>query len=152
MIGHLYFYLARRQYSRVIVSRAKAQGFTASGWTPMAELVATDEFKRVGAYFHDFFWTGRHVVFHLHPTPLSPLPMLMGFRTFVDGLSWRPDLGSLLLSGAAARGCAPVRAGETAWDSSGSSANAFRSSFTSSEFSLGDNMEVPAAYSAERAL
>jgi all-trans-8'-apo-beta-carotenal 15,15'-oxygenase len=50
-----------------------------------------------GDYFHDFFWTGRHVVFHLHPTPLAPLPMLMGFRTYVDSLSWRPDLGSLLL-------------------------------------------------------
>jgi Retinal pigment epithelial membrane protein len=31
------------------------------------------------------------------PLPLSPLPMLMGFRTYVDSLSWRPDLGSLLL-------------------------------------------------------
>ena len=50
-----------------------------------------------GDYFHDFFWTGRHVVFHLHPTALSPLPMLMGFRTYLDSLSWRPDLGSLLV-------------------------------------------------------
>jgi all-trans-8'-apo-beta-carotenal 15,15'-oxygenase len=50
-----------------------------------------------GDYFHDFFWTGRHVMYHLHPTPLSPLPMLMGLRTYVESLSWRPDLGSLLV-------------------------------------------------------
>ena len=50
-----------------------------------------------GDYFHDFFWSGRHVVFHLHPTPLAPPPMLMGFRTYADSLSWRPQLGSLLL-------------------------------------------------------
>lgn len=61
-----------------------------------------------GDYFHDFFWSGRHVVFHLHPTPLAPLPMLMGFRTYLDSLSWRPDLGSLLLVVDPAGGAAPI--------------------------------------------
>ena len=59
-------------------------------------------------YFHDFFWTGRHAVFHLQPTPLSPLPMLMGFRTYVDSLSWRPDLGSLLLVVDPSGGAEPI--------------------------------------------
>lgn len=40
----------------LIVPRAKAEGFTASGWAPMAELVATDEFKRVGAYLEVMNW------------------------------------------------------------------------------------------------
>jgi all-trans-8'-apo-beta-carotenal 15,15'-oxygenase len=48
-------------------------------------------------YFHDFFWAGRYVVFHLHPAILSPLPMLVGQRSFADSLSWRPERGSLLL-------------------------------------------------------
>jgi all-trans-8'-apo-beta-carotenal 15,15'-oxygenase len=62
-----------------------------------------------GDYFHDFFWTGRHVVFHLQPTPLAPVPMLLGMRTYVDSLSWRPDLGSVLLVVDPSGAEAPVR-------------------------------------------
>jgi all-trans-8'-apo-beta-carotenal 15,15'-oxygenase len=48
-------------------------------------------------YYHDFFWTGREVVFHLQPAFLSPVPVLLGTRTFVDSLSWRPEQGGKLL-------------------------------------------------------
>jgi all-trans-8'-apo-beta-carotenal 15,15'-oxygenase len=51
---------------------------------------------RGSAYFHDFFWADPYVVFHLQPALLSPLPMLVGLRTFADSLQWRPEMGSLL--------------------------------------------------------
>ena len=59
--------------------------------------VATPNPRSGYTYFHDFFWTGREVVFHLQPAFLSPIPLLLGTRTFVDSLSWRPDQGGLLL-------------------------------------------------------
>jgi limonene-1,2-epoxide hydrolase len=40
-----------------IVPLAKAAGFGATGWAAMAELVATDEFKRVGAYLEVMNWS-----------------------------------------------------------------------------------------------
>jgi all-trans-8'-apo-beta-carotenal 15,15'-oxygenase len=51
---------------------------------------------RGSAYFHDFFWADPYVVFHLQPALLSPLPMLIGERTYADSLQWRPDQGSIL--------------------------------------------------------
>jgi all-trans-8'-apo-beta-carotenal 15,15'-oxygenase len=51
---------------------------------------------RGSAYFHDFFWADPYVVFHLQPALLSPLPMLVGLRTFADSIQWRPEQGSLL--------------------------------------------------------
>ena len=51
---------------------------------------------RGSSYFHDFFWADPYVVFHLQPALLSPLPMLIGERTFAESLQWRPEQGSLL--------------------------------------------------------
>ncbi|PMS38132.1 all-trans-8'-apo-beta-carotenal 15,15'-oxygenase [Trinickia symbiotica] len=48
------------------------------------------------AYFHDFFWADPYAVFHLQPAMLSPLPMLIGTRTFAESLEWRPEEGSML--------------------------------------------------------
>jgi all-trans-8'-apo-beta-carotenal 15,15'-oxygenase len=47
-------------------------------------------------YFHDYFWADPYVVFHLHPAPLSPLPMLAGLRPFADCLDWKPAQGGLI--------------------------------------------------------
>lgn len=49
------------------------------------------------AYFHDFFWASPYAVFHLQPALLSPLPMLLGLRSFTDSLRWTPSAGSLLV-------------------------------------------------------
>ncbi len=50
-------------------------------------------------YFHDVFWTGRRVVFHLQPAlfPQLPLGLLTGASTYADSLDWRPEAGSVLL-------------------------------------------------------
>jgi all-trans-8'-apo-beta-carotenal 15,15'-oxygenase len=48
-------------------------------------------------YLHDFFATDRHVIVNFHPLVLSPLPMLLGWRSFTDSLSWRPELGNVVV-------------------------------------------------------
>ena len=55
------------------------------------------ESPRSEAYFHDFFWARPYAVFHLQPALLSPLPMVLGFRSYTDSLTWRPETGSLLV-------------------------------------------------------
>lgn len=39
-----------------LVGEAKAPGFTVEGWTPLAQLVAVDEFERVGAFKEVMNW------------------------------------------------------------------------------------------------
>jgi all-trans-8'-apo-beta-carotenal 15,15'-oxygenase len=59
--------------------------------------VAVPNPRRGYTYYHDFFWTGREAVFHLQPAFLSPIPLLLGTRTFVDSLRWQPEQGGMLL-------------------------------------------------------
>ena len=48
-------------------------------------------------YLHDFFLTENHVVFLLHPVEFSPLRFLLGLRSFIDSLSWKPERGNLVM-------------------------------------------------------
>lgn len=45
------------QYCDLIEQRAMAAGSSASDWEPLAELVAVDEFERVGAYQEVMTWS-----------------------------------------------------------------------------------------------
>ena len=42
---------------RDVVDQAKQPGFTTAGWAPLAELVATDEFVRVGNFRERVSWS-----------------------------------------------------------------------------------------------
>ncbi|MGE0483694.1 MAG: carotenoid oxygenase family protein [Gammaproteobacteria bacterium] len=48
-------------------------------------------------YLHDFFVSERYVVFLVHALDFAPLGMLAGLRSFIDSLSWRPELGNLAI-------------------------------------------------------
>ncbi|MGB8364561.1 MAG: hypothetical protein ACLQUZ_04550 [Rhizomicrobium sp.] len=45
------------QYCEMIESRATAAGSSAADWEPLTELVAVDEFERVGAYQEVMTWS-----------------------------------------------------------------------------------------------
>ena len=49
------------------------------------------------AYFHDFFWAAPYAVFLLQPALLSPVPMVLGLRSYTDSLRWTPPAGGLLV-------------------------------------------------------
>ncbi len=48
-------------------------------------------------YIHDFFATERHVIVSLHPLETSPIGLLAGLESFTETLSWRPELGNVLV-------------------------------------------------------
>lgn len=48
-------------------------------------------------YLHDWFVAGRHVLLSLHPLEVAVWGPLLGIRSILDSLRWRPEQGNLLL-------------------------------------------------------
>jgi all-trans-8'-apo-beta-carotenal 15,15'-oxygenase len=48
-------------------------------------------------YLHDWFVGSRHVLLSLHPLELEVWGPLLGIRSILDSLRWRPEQGNLLL-------------------------------------------------------
>lgn len=48
-------------------------------------------------YMHDFIVSDRHILVHLHPAAISPLPVLLGMSSITGAIRWRPEEGSQVL-------------------------------------------------------
>ena len=48
-------------------------------------------------YLHDWFVANSHVILNLHPMEVDIWGPLLGIRSIVDSLRWRPEQGNLLL-------------------------------------------------------
>ncbi|BCR03216.1 dioxygenase [Desulfuromonas versatilis] len=49
------------------------------------------------AYIHDFFITERHILLNLHPLEMKVWGFLLGRRSMIDSMRWRPEWGNLIL-------------------------------------------------------
>lgn len=56
--GHARTVLEYSVVTKRLVDEAKKPGFTVDSWAPLAELVAIDEFERVGAFKEAMRWSG----------------------------------------------------------------------------------------------
>lgn len=48
-------------------------------------------------YFHDFLVTENYFIYVLHPCEFSPWGFLLGTRSVIDSLDWRPEKGSRIV-------------------------------------------------------
>lgn len=48
-------------------------------------------------YLHDFFATENHVIFNVHAIEIGVLPMVLGFKSFVECMKWNPKHGNILI-------------------------------------------------------
>ncbi len=48
-------------------------------------------------YMHDWFVSERHLIFNLHPVEISIWGVILGRRSLIDALRWRPEHGNLIM-------------------------------------------------------
>jgi all-trans-8'-apo-beta-carotenal 15,15'-oxygenase len=48
-------------------------------------------------YLHDWFVSGRHLVFLLHPVEIAFWSVFLGHRSLQEALSWHPEQGNLIM-------------------------------------------------------
>jgi len=48
-------------------------------------------------YMHDWFVTERHLIFSCHPVEIAFWSVFFGRKSLVDSLSWKPELGNLIM-------------------------------------------------------
>lgn len=48
-------------------------------------------------YMHDWFVCGRQLIFLFHPVEMAFWPVLLGEKSMVEALSWRPEKGNLVM-------------------------------------------------------
>lgn len=49
------------------------------------------------AYIHDFFVSQRHIILNLHPVDFKVWGFLLGRKSMIGAMRWRPELGNLVL-------------------------------------------------------
>jgi len=48
-------------------------------------------------YMHDWFVSGRHLVFSFHPVEIAFWSVFLGRKSLLDSLSWKPEQGNLIM-------------------------------------------------------
>ena len=48
-------------------------------------------------YMHDWFVSQRHLIFSFHPVEIAFWSVFLGRKSLVDSLSWKPELGNLIM-------------------------------------------------------
>lgn len=48
-------------------------------------------------YMHDWFVSGRHLIFTLHPVEIGFWSVFLGRKSLVESLSWKPESGNLVM-------------------------------------------------------
>jgi len=79
------------------------------------KLHKTNELPRF-AYIHDFFVSQRHIILNLHPVDFKVWEFLLGRKSMIGAMRWRPEQGNLVLIFDRASGNGPMcLSAETCW-------------------------------------